>query len=129
MNASQLSSDLHEKVGVNPRQVLKYRTKLAKRGIYSDSNDFENKCSLRCVVIDMSAVSTIDASGVTAIREVVADFAQIDIPVYLANCSVIVYDVIHKCNKLDKAEDPFTTFATVHDAIFYAQRELVSKNV
>ncbi|OXU22031.1 hypothetical protein TSAR_012510 [Trichomalopsis sarcophagae] len=128
MNANRLSPDLQDKVGVRPRQVLKYRHKLAKKGIYAEANDFENKCTLRCIVVDMSAVSKIDSSGVVTLREVVADFAQIDIPVYLAACSALVYDKIQKCDMFEKGELSFMIFATVHDAVFFAQRELVSKS-
>lgn len=127
VNAHQLSSDLQDKVGVKPRLVLKYRVKQAKRDGYTDPNDFENKYTLKCIVIDMSAVSKIDPGGVSTLRDVVAEFFQIDVPVYLAACSPIVFDKIQKCDMLEKNELTFMIFATVHDAVFYAQRELVIK--
>ncbi|XP_058805489.1 solute carrier family 26 member 6-like isoform X2 [Phymastichus coffea] len=128
INAGQLSHDLQEKVGVKPRLVLKHRAKLAKKGIYAEPNDFETKCTIKCIVIDVGAVSKIDSSGVHALREIVADFAQIDISVYLAACSPLVYDKIQRCDQLEMGQLTFVVFATVHDAVFYAKRELMSKS-
>lgn len=127
VNGHQLSSDLQDKVGVKPRLVLKFREKQAKRGGYSDPNEFENNYTLRCIVVDMSAVSKIDPGGVATLRDVVTEFSQIDVPVYLAACSPIVFDKIYKCDLLEKNQLTFMIFATVHDAVFYAQRELVTK--
>ena len=128
VNSGQLGSELQEKVGVRPQQVLKWRAKLAKRGLYAEPAELESGFSLRCVVIDMSAVSRIDASGVRALRETVAEFGSIDVPVYLAACSGPVFDRIHKCELLEHGEFGFMVFATVHDAVFFAQRELLAKS-
>ena len=128
VNASHLSSVLQQTVGVSPRQVLKHRVKLAKRGIYTEPNDFETRSSLRCIVMDMSAVTYIDATGVAMLRELVHDFGQIDVPLYLAACSAAVYDQIGKCELIQKGELTFVIFATVHDAVFYAQRDIVTKS-
>ncbi|XP_014203830.1 solute carrier family 26 member 10 isoform X2 [Copidosoma floridanum] len=125
-NASQLGPNIQAKVGVEPRKILKYRAKLMKRNgnAYAESSEFENRCTLRCIVVDMSAVSSIDSAGVAALHDVVSEFASIDVPVYLAGCLGSVYDLIHKCDILKIGELGFTVFATVHDAVFFAQREL-----
>lgn len=75
----------------------------------------------------MSAVSSVDATGVAALRDVVLDFSSINVPVYLASCSGPVYDLVYECDRLDKGELGFTIFATIHDAVFFAQRELCYK--
>lgn len=113
---------------MKPRQVLKHRAKLAKKGIYPESNDFETKYTIKCIVIDMSAVSKIDSTGVNALREIVAEYSQIDIPVYLAGCSPLVYDKIQTCDQLQMGGLTFVIFATIHDAVFFAQRDLASKS-
>ncbi|XP_011498116.1 PREDICTED: solute carrier family 26 member 10-like [Ceratosolen solmsi marchali] len=128
VNANQLISDLRNKVGVKPSQIQKYRTKLAKKGVYVEPNDFDDKITLKCIVIDMSAVSKIDSSGVRALRDIVADFSQIDVHVYLAACSGIVFDMIQKCDLLEKGELTCIIFATVHDAVYFVQREHMSKS-
>ena len=71
----------------------------------------------------MSAVNYIDPTGVKALREVVEEFAEIQISIYLAACSVTVFDNIKKCDLYEKANSSFRMFATIHDAVFYSQQE------
>ncbi|KAL7289257.1 hypothetical protein TKK_0017194 [Trichogramma kaykai] len=130
VNSRHLGPDIYRKIGVEPSSVLKYRAKLAKRsnGNYTSSDDYENQSSsIRCIIIDMSAVTHLDSAGVSALREIRDDYAQLEIPVYISACSPLVYDVIYKCEVLKKKDMSFVIFATVHDAVFYAQRELVTK--
>ena len=73
----------------------------------------------------MSALTYIDPTGVKALREIVEEFAQIEIPVYLAACSVSVFDNIQKCDLYEKRKSSFRIFATIHDAVFYTQRPIL----
>ncbi|KAJ8683173.1 hypothetical protein QAD02_018965 [Eretmocerus hayati] len=129
VNAGHFVSDVETKVDVRPRDVLRYRAKLAKRGVYADSVELEGTrlALARCLIVDMSAVSRIDASGVSALRELILEFEQIDVPVYLAACPPLVFDKILRCEKLEKTQLGFVVFATLHDAVAFAQRELVAK--
>ena len=109
---------------------MKYRAKIAKNNsrIYAERDDYNQYSSIRCVVLDMSSVTHLDSSGVAVLREVVENYSLIDVPVFLASCSPSVYDFINQCEKLHKKEMGFMVFATIHDAVFFAQRELVTKN-
>lgn len=42
---------------------------------------------LRCLIIDFSALSYIDPSGITTLKTIADDFQRIDIPIYIAGCS------------------------------------------
>lgn len=42
---------------------------------------------LRCLIIDFSALSYIDPSGITTLKIIAVDFQRIDIPIYIAGCS------------------------------------------
>jgi solute carrier family 26 protein len=128
VNSNQLISEFNKKVGAKPSEIQQYREKIAKRGLYVEPNDFDDKSTLKCIVVDMSAVSKIDSSGVKTLRDIVAEFAQIDVPVYLAACPGIVFDMIHKCDVLEKGDLTFVIFATVHDAVCFVQREHMSKS-
>ncbi|CAB0031540.1 unnamed protein product, partial [Trichogramma brassicae] len=71
VNSRHLGPDIYRKIGVEPSSVLKYRAKLAKRsnGNYTSSDDYENQSSsIRCIIIDMSAVTHLDSAGVSALH-------------------------------------------------------------
>ncbi|XP_033215151.1 solute carrier family 26 member 6-like [Belonocnema kinseyi] len=120
----QFRTQIQNAVGIVPRKVLKHRLKLAKRGLYLNENDCDND-DVQFIIVDMSALTYIDPTGVKALREIVEEFAQIEIPVYLAACSVSVFDNIQKCDLYEKGISSFRIFATIHDAVFYSERPLI----
>ena len=52
-----------------------------------DTQDTEDKQELRCIIMDMSALSYIDSSGVSTLHSTIKDFQQIDVHFYFANCT------------------------------------------
>lgn len=77
----------------------------------------------------MSAVTYIDPTAVDILRDIVSDFGQISVPVYITSCSAMVFDRIQKCDLLQKGKLTFTIFATIHDAVHFAQQEVASKSL
>lgn len=46
----------------------------------------KTKTDLKCLILDFSAVSYIDPSGVSMLKLIGQDFHRIDVPVYVAGC-------------------------------------------
>lgn len=118
-NGNCFKSRVFNLVGVDPQKVLKMRAKRAKQMIIQDKVDSENE--LYCIVMDMSALSYIDPSGIIVLHAIADEFSLIDIQVYLASCSSPVYESIKKCDKYAKGEHSFIIFATIHDAVTYSR--------
>ncbi|XP_034941936.1 solute carrier family 26 member 6-like isoform X2 [Chelonus insularis] len=120
-NRNNFKLRLFELVNVNPQKVLKKRMKKLK-SITDDCNyddDLEQK--LRCIVMDLSALSYIDPSGITILHAISDEFASINIPIYLAGCSAPVFESILKCDKYAAGKHQFIIFVTIHDAVTYAK--------
>ncbi|KAF2888462.1 hypothetical protein ILUMI_17711 [Ignelater luminosus] len=126
-------SELCRLVGINPQQELIMRRKLAKIEAaeeLSGSNVFIQKLSnkveklkkktktdLKCLIVDFSAVSYIDPSGVSMIKLLGEDFHRIDVPVYVAGCCGPVYEMMKKCNVVNDKKNLIRIFPTIHDAV------------
>lgn len=119
VNERSLKPLLCREVDINPEKVTKYRLKLAKRGLPPD----ENSQLAQCIIIDMSSVSFVDPSGVTALRTLVADFANVGVSVYLAACSTPVFEAIKTYDAYKKNESSLQLFATLLDAVQFCQKE------
>ncbi|XP_017889897.1 solute carrier family 26 member 10-like isoform X2 [Ceratina calcarata] len=122
-NSSHFKSELYNTLEVNPQKVIDHRIKLREQGIYTDSED---KQILRCVIIDMSALSHIDSTGVTTLNSVMKEFQQIDVQFYLVNCTSPVFETIRKCDIYLHGTLTFKIFATIQDARTYLEKKLYS---
>lgn len=125
-NSSNFKSELYNTVGVNPQKVIDHRIKLREQGIYTDSEEFEDKQELRCVIIDMSALSHIDSTGVITLNSVMKEFQQIDVQFYLVSCTSPVFETIKKCDLYLHGTLTFKIFATIQDARTYLDKKLYS---
>ncbi|KAG7190053.1 hypothetical protein KM043_006199 [Ampulex compressa] len=123
-NSNHLRSEVYKLVGINPQKVLKRRTKMREKGLYSHGNDLEDKQELHCVIMDMSALSYIDYTSVHVLRSIVAEFAQIDVQFYLATCPSPIFETIKKCDVYTYGKLSFKIFATIQDAVTYSEKEL-----
>ncbi|XP_076481301.1 prestin isoform X3 [Bombus vancouverensis nearcticus] len=101
-NTSHFKTELYKLIGVNPTKIIEHKTKLREKGIYMDTEDSEDKQELRCVIMDTSALSYIDSSGVITLNSVMKEFQQIDVHFYLI-------------------------FATIQDARTYLEKEMYSR--
>lgn len=43
--------------------------------------------NIKCLILEFSALSYIDPSGITTLKAIAQDFRKIDIPIYIAGCS------------------------------------------
>ncbi|XP_076630326.1 prestin isoform X1 [Colletes latitarsis] len=126
-NTNHFKAELHKLVGVNPKKIIERKLKLRENGIYMDTGDSENKQELQCVIMDMSALSYIDSSGVIALHSTITEFNQIDVPFYLVNCTSPIFEMIKKCDLYLHGKLTFKIFATIQDAKMYLEKELYSR--
>lgn len=92
-----------------------------------DTEDLEDKQELRCIIMDMSALSYIDSSGVIALNSVMREFQQIDVHFYLVSCRTPIFETIKKCDLYLYGTLTFKIFATIQDAKIYLEKELYSR--
>lgn len=82
------------------------------------------KVSVKCIIIDLSALTFIDPQGVHTLSEIKEDLELLEIQMYIAACSVPVYEVLQKVNNYYQKENAFFLFPTIQDAVLYAQGTL-----
>ncbi|KOC67065.1 Prestin [Habropoda laboriosa] len=76
---------------------------------------------LRTLILDFSALSHMDLAGATTLGNLINEYCEIDIPVYVTGCSGPVYEMMRKCNLLEYKSGQFAMFPTVADAVHYAK--------
>ncbi|XP_054007384.1 solute carrier family 26 member 6-like isoform X1 [Hylaeus anthracinus] len=126
-NSNHFKSELYKRVGVNPHNVIEHRLKLREKGIYIDTGDSEDKQELRCIVMDMSALSYIDSSGVVALHSTITEFNQIDVNFFFVNCSSPIFEMIKKCDLYLHGKLTFKIFPTIRDAKMYLDNKFYSR--
>ncbi|KAF7282110.1 prestin-like isoform X2 [Rhynchophorus ferrugineus] len=114
-----------QKVGLDPGAILRKRTKLKEKGIPLDE---EEDLLARGIVIDFSSLTFVDPSGVNFLRQLQSDLDKLRIALYLTGCSGQVYEVITNCDRWEKKDSKFVIFPTVHDAVLYAQTNILVQN-
>ncbi|XP_076248256.1 prestin isoform X2 [Calliopsis andreniformis] len=76
---------------------------------------------LRILILDFSAVSHIDLAGATTLGNLINEYCEIDISVYVTSCSGPVYEMMRKCNLSEYKGGLFAVFPTVADAVHFAK--------
>ncbi|KAK4878231.1 hypothetical protein RN001_010737 [Aquatica leii] len=111
------------KVGINPLYIMQKRAKmnLLEVAPVSDTK------GIKCIIVDLSGVAYIDPSGVTTLIGIVANFSRIDIILFVSGCIANVIEDLRKCEKYDKKVINFIMFPTVHDAVLFAEVNLLKK--
>ncbi|XP_043289750.1 solute carrier family 26 member 6 [Venturia canescens] len=125
-NSNHFKSKVLKLVGVEPHKIVKQRLKMAKRNHYDEVRIEEEVLGLRCIIMDMSALSYVDPSGIAVLHSIADEYARINVSVYLAGCSWPVFERIIKCDKYAKGEHSFRIFATIHDAVTYSINKFTS---
>ncbi|KZC05980.1 PREDICTED: prestin [Dufourea novaeangliae] len=123
-NSNYFKSELYRIIGVNPHKVMDHKQKLREKGIYMDTHYSEDKEELRCVIMDMSALSYIDSSGVFTLHSIITAFDEIGVHFYLAHCTSPIFETIEKCDLYLHSKLTFKIFPTIHDAKIYLEKEL-----
>uniref|UniRef100_A0A336MP87 CSON003030 protein n=1 Tax=Culicoides sonorensis TaxID=179676 RepID=A0A336MP87_CULSO len=80
---------------------------------------------LQFLVLDFSALSYIDSSGVSFLKTLVNDYNKQSISVFIGGSSCPVYEMMMKCGIAEMKSDKFKLFATVHDAVTYALDQMI----
>ncbi|XP_063234743.1 pendrin-like isoform X2 [Bacillus rossius redtenbacheri] len=106
-------------VGVDPQTELRRRRKQAKKEAAAEQ--------VSSIVLDFSALSYVDPSGVNLLKLLREDYAKIGVSIYLAGSSCPVYENLKKCGFLGDGRASFKIFPTVHDAILYVQNRTQSR--
>ncbi|XP_031618524.1 pendrin-like isoform X3 [Contarinia nasturtii] len=84
---------------------------------------------LKCLIIDFSALSYIDPSGVSSLKQLINDFNKISINVYISNASCPAYDTMKRCGLHEKSDGSFNFFPTIHDAVHQAMENMAPISV
>ncbi|CAG9821141.1 unnamed protein product [Phaedon cochleariae] len=113
---------LVRKTGLDAAEILRKRAKLAEKEFQNDE-EFLTKC----IMLDFSSLTFVDPSGVDFLRGLQADYAKLNISMYITGCSGPVYEVIKKCDKVERKDNKFVIFPTVHDAVLFAQNAILEK--
>ncbi|XP_026779364.3 chloride anion exchanger [Pangasianodon hypophthalmus] len=78
---------------------------------------------IHSLVLDFSAVSFIDISGIKGLKTILKEFIRVDVGIYIVSCDVYVLDKLHSCMFFDDEITSSMFFPTLHDAILYIQKE------
>ncbi|XP_017875060.2 solute carrier family 26 member 6-like [Ceratina calcarata] len=84
-------------------------------------DELEEIKKLRVLILDFSALSHIDLAGATALGNLINEYCEIDISVYISGCSGPVHEMMRKCNLLEYKANLFAVFPTVADAVHFAK--------
>ncbi|CAH1111882.1 unnamed protein product [Psylliodes chrysocephalus] len=114
---------LVKKTYIDAAAVLRRRVKLTEKGMQDDEEFL-----VKCIILDFSSLTFVDPAGVDFIRGLQADYKQLGIYMLISGCSGPVFEVMHKCDEIEKKEKKFLIFPTVHDAVLYAQVNVFSKD-
>lgn len=120
-NSDHFKSEVYRLIGINPQISIKQQKSLTEEDVNVDEQVLKEKDGIRCIIMNMSAVSYIDPTGVKALHTIASEFAAIDIQFYLAACSTPIFEMIKKCEMYVHNEVTFKIFATIDDAVYYSR--------
>ncbi|XP_012226376.2 prestin isoform X1 [Linepithema humile] len=126
-NSCYFKSIVYRLVGVCPQEIVKRRKLRTEEGHFLDDKDAEDEHELRCVIMDMSALSYIDPSGVHALHAISEEFTRVNVEFYFVNCSSPVFEMIKKCDLYVHGAMSLKIFATIQDAVIYFQNMVASR--
>nr|XP_033328412.1 solute carrier family 26 member 10-like isoform X1 [Megalopta genalis] len=76
---------------------------------------------LRTLILDFTAVSRMDPAAATTLGNLIDEYSDADVFVYVAGCSGPVYEMMRKCNLTECRGGLFAVFPTVADAVNFAR--------
>ncbi|CAK6959982.1 prestin [Scomber scombrus] len=97
---------------------------LADRHNESDSEEvvfFEPLGSVHSIILDWTSATFIDSVGAKAIKQVIKEYAAVDVRVVIAGCSRILVSELDTLKFFTGIMTPEMMFPTVHDAMLYCQ--------
>lgn len=103
-------------------ESVNYRNQLRHPSLQEGSKEENQRLKMQFLIIDLSSVPHIDISGYRTFLDVSNKLQSYVVNVYLASASDCVYDCISKAILL--GEPSLECFATVHDAVLFAQEQM-----
>ncbi|XP_043488517.1 sulfate transporter-like [Polistes fuscatus] len=101
---------------VTPRKELMKRN--SKKGSEDDRTD-----EIQTLILDFSAVVYIDPAGVNILKNLINEYNEINVSVYITGSCGPVYEMMTKCNLLESNDHTFGLFPTISDAVHFAQHQ------
>lgn len=83
---------------------------------------------IKCVIVDLSCLTYVDASGVKALQVVIEELQNANIEVFLATTECPIFEQLKKFEEHDKAVK-FKIFPTIHDAVQFAYHKEIPISV
>jgi anti-anti-sigma regulatory factor len=112
-------------VGVRPQDIIDRNS--TQEGHFLGEKNSEDGQELRCIIMDMSALSYIDSSSVHVLHLIVEEFAEVNIEFYFAGCSSPIFEMIMKYDIYVYDALTLKIFATVQDAVTFFQTEVIPR--
>jgi len=112
-------------VGIHP-QDIDQRNSTEEDHFLGEKNS-EDGQELRCIIMDMSALSYIDPSSVNILHLVVEEFAEVNIEFYFAGCSSPIFEMIMKYDTYVYDTLSLKIFPTIQDAVTFFQTEIIPR--
>lgn len=117
---SAFKSSLWKMLGFEPEKVARQM---------KTSPEYNN-IKTKCLIIDFAPLNFVDPQGVNTLMSIQDSLAKLDIQMYIASCSSLVYEVFVQVNRYYQKQNYFTLFPTIHDAfLFYKHREKMANDV
>ncbi|XP_054714759.1 sulfate transporter-like isoform X2 [Uloborus diversus] len=84
-----------------------------------DSETKNPSSQIHRIIIDCSTFTFVDIAGLEALLEVMKEYKDIGIVVFLSGCSIAMQGVMEKANFQEKVPHHPAIFPTIHDAVVY----------
>uniref|UniRef100_A0A3Q0T3D0 Solute carrier family 26 member 3 n=1 Tax=Amphilophus citrinellus TaxID=61819 RepID=A0A3Q0T3D0_AMPCI len=75
------------------------------------------RVDLHSLILDFSAVSFLDISGMKGLKTALKEFIRIDVDVYIVSCDAYVLEKLHSCMFFDDEIQTSIFYPTLHDAM------------
>ncbi|KAH0954229.1 hypothetical protein HN011_002174 [Eciton burchellii] len=125
INNNNFKFIVYKLVGVRPQDIID-RNSTQEDHFLGEKNS-EDGQELRCIIMDMSALSYIDSSSVHVLHLIVEEFAEVNIEFYFAGCSSPIFEMIMKYDIYVYDALTLKIFATVQDAVTFFQTEVIPR--
>ncbi|XP_051948086.1 solute carrier family 26 member 6 [Xyrauchen texanus] len=87
----------------------------------SDLEDKEEqkKTNIHSIILDFTPVSFIDTVTLKTLKNIIRDFAEVDVTVYIAGCQVCVVQQLERGDFFSESVTKCRLFPSVHDAVLH----------
>ncbi|KAF4533478.1 hypothetical protein B566_EDAN000963 [Ephemera danica] len=121
-----LKQEIIRLTGIDPQKEKRRRKRIERRIRQNAAGAAENGAgaaengTVKNIILDFSALSSIDPAGACQVKKIAVEYADIDITVTIAGCSGPVYEKIKKCGYLE-GDRALRLYPTIHDAVHHTR--------